>query len=700
MAGLRGDEDFEVRYQCTDCTPSSGMHIFSANDSEQVTADWLISGTGGENITWYWDPGYTQRVILGEDVRTEYVAFQSGKTLVFGLYGRVEKMDIKLKMGAKADLPSSKNNGTVYFAKDGDKNFGELYYDDENGNRVKVGGTSITSVEFCPEHQGVLDGIYWKHFLRVTNEDGTYIDSNILPRADFTSEGVMSFANSLDEIQQMPVGIKSFYPGILIGTAPAMDINHGYAIGMGDAAIFFGDDSTLFNKTGLIYSPEALVLAGGLESDAGIIMAMGFDESSMSPIFSVSPSDQGMGFAYHYGYFLTDSLGAEDDYIPAAFIEEITADSIHSTMFTGAFTGDLEGNAKTATSWYAPIILNDTEVKGGETAAITTAKWGAARNFSISDSAGTTGTSIDGSSEDGYTLVIPSTMTGFTSITSTNLLATNLGATGTPVMTSHFKEVYLHNPNNNNYMHKLTSNAGSATCDLQLPNTSGLLLSKPTTNTTVGDTNSPVYIAASGEATVCTTIAVDHGGTGLNTVAAGSLVYGNGINAMGTIAADAKGKLLGSNGASAAPIYLTPSLSFTTGTSNPKVKLTINGVDYETSTGIQAASSTNPGIVSVGTQTFNGAKTFSEAATFSKGLSSTTGTFSGQINAGADIKLKGNLKSDSSGTSFVTLTDTRATITSPALHLNGTILVLNSSTYGTSLPNTGLEEGRVFFLLT
>lgn len=486
--------------------------------------------------------------------------------------------------------------------------------------------------------------------------------------------------------------MKAFYPGIAYGTINESEEDNfftDYTFGVSMPG------ELLPNNMGMNHlSIDGPLLLARVNADFttmhGIVVGDGFiafGQQSGSDLTYWANIDEN-GFA-------TSSITTS-----ALIAEEITADSIHSTMFTGAFTGDLEGNAKTATSWYAPITLNGTEVKGGETAAITTAKWGAARNFSISDSAGTTGTSIDGSSEDGYTLVIPSTMTGFTSITSTNLLTTNLGATGTPVMTSHFKEVYLHNPNNNNYMHKLTSNAGSASCDLQLPNTSGLLLSKPTTNTAVGDTNSPVYIAASGEATVCTTIAVDHGGTGLNTVAAGSLVYGNGTNAMGTIAANAKGKLLGSNGTSAAPIYLTPSLSFTTGTSNPKVKLTINGVDYETSSGIQAASSTNPGIVSVGTQTFNGAKTFSEAATFSKGLSSTTGSFSGQINANADIKLKGNLKSDSSGTSFVTLTDTRATITSPALHLNGTILVLNSSTYGTDFPQTGLEEGRVFFLLT
>jgi hypothetical protein len=56
-------------------------------------------------------------------------------------------MDIKLKMGSKTSLPSTKNNGTVYFAKDGDKNFGELYYDDNNGARIKI-APKLSSVTF------------------------------------------------------------------------------------------------------------------------------------------------------------------------------------------------------------------------------------------------------------------------------------------------------------------------------------------------------------------------------------------------------------------------------------------------------------------------------------------------------------------------------------------------------------------------
>ena len=104
-------------------------------------------------------------------------------------------MDIKLKMGAKSDLPSSKNKGTVYFAKNGDKNFGELYYDDENENRIKVGGANISNIEFVPDPVMALDGVYADWVIRITNEDGSHIDSTLLPKANMGTAGVISPTN-------------------------------------------------------------------------------------------------------------------------------------------------------------------------------------------------------------------------------------------------------------------------------------------------------------------------------------------------------------------------------------------------------------------------------------------------------------------------------------------------------------------------
>ena len=686
MAGLRGDEDFEVRYQCNDCTPSSGMHIFSANTSEQVTEAWLIKGSNGEFIAWYWDPACTVPVILGEDVRTEYCVMQSGKTLVFGLYGKTQ-MDIKLKMGAKNSLPSAKDRGTVYFAKDGDKNFGELYYDDENGNRVKVGGSNISEAIFYQSKDIDANPLGVK--LNLSFEDGTILTTNEIPYADWNKPGLMSVAADINDVQFMPLGVKVFFPSIGIGVPE--DSTGGDSLIAG----YFGDSSI----TGWEDEPGKGVGLVGAESVGFMTFARDYFGIMNGSIGGVINSTQNY-FQLTDSYFHTPSLGAESNYIPTAYIEELHSTSINAAQFKGAFAGDLEGTARDAISWTNAILLNGTEVKGGETGAITTAKWGAERNISISSTAGTTGTIIDGSNEDGYTLIIPATMTDFTSITSTNLLATNLGAAGTPIGIAHFKETYFHNPNNNNYKHKLTSNAGSATCELQLPNTSGLLLSKPNATASVGDVNSPVYVALNGEVTACTTIAVDHGGTGAAALTTGGLLYGNNTSAVGTVNPTTKGRILVANGSNAAPIYASPTLSFTTGTNNPKVKMVINDATYESASGIQSATASNPGIVSTGTQTFAGAKTFNGAVTFGAGITSTTGTFSGQINANADIKIAAKIKSHSSGTSYITLTDSRATVTSPTLHLNGTTLVLNSSNYGTSLPTTGLEEGRVFFLLT
>ena len=57
---------------------------------------------------------------------------------------------------------------------------------------------------------------------------------------------------------------------------------------------------------------------------------------------------------------------------------------------------------------------------------ITTTNWGTSRTISISDTAGTTGTSVNGSTN--YSLIVPSTMTGFNSITSNKLITTTVSS--------------------------------------------------------------------------------------------------------------------------------------------------------------------------------------------------------------------------------------------------------------------------------
>jgi hypothetical protein len=65
--------------------------------------------------------------------------------------------------------------------------------------------------------------------------------------------------------------------------------------------------------------------------------------------------------------------------------------------------------------------------------------------------------------------------------------------------------------------------------------------------------------------------------------------------------------------------------------------------------------------------------------------------------------LTGQLKSSANTSySYMTLADTKITLKSSAIFLDGSKLLLNttsSNMYGTTLPTTGLEEGRVFFLL-
>ena len=84
-------------------------------------------------------------------------------------------------------------------------------------------------------------------------------------------------------------------------------------------------------------------------------------------------------------------------------------------------SGAFSGSAATLTTARS---INGTSFNGSSD--ITTSKWGTARILSISSTAGTTGTSINGSAN--ASLIVPSTMTGFSSITSTKLIATTVAS--------------------------------------------------------------------------------------------------------------------------------------------------------------------------------------------------------------------------------------------------------------------------------
>lgn len=661
---------------------SSGYYI-GEDPYYGVTNSWLVKGPNGEPLDWYWDANFTQPISLGDNIYGHHYD-EFGVTLFVAIYGK--RMDIKLKMGAKADLPSSKNNGTVYFAKDGNKNFGELYYDDKNGNRVKIGGSNITSTNFAftypdPTNMDIADSLC----LVIHMEDGSSIKSEKMTIADLYAPGLLTPT----DYQQMPFGIKSFFPGIQIGMGQSIN-DSTIKTGMITDGVLLDDSGTAGEQLAIIGSKSVLLIdelfGAGLvimnDDDSQVVAAMAGDKA-----MELTPNG-----------FWTDSLGAESDYIPIAFIESITANTITATAFTGLFTGNLSGNANTATQLLVGKNINGTLFDGS--ADITTESWGTARNVKISNQADA---SVDGLSVDGardIVLTIPSTMTNFVSITSTDLFGTNLGSKTSIWDTLHIENPIIYNPLDNSYFHKLVSKSNSTTGrTLNLPDSDGTLVF---ITSAIGDENSPAYVTASGQVQACTSIAVDHGGTGRDTLTAGSLLVGNGTSAVTLVTGDTKGKILSSNGSSSAPSYVSPSLSWTDGgASGPTLKLSINSAD--TTSTIPIASGTVSGVVSTGEQTFGGKKIFSGAIQGNSTLAITgTSTFTGQITA-ANMILTGQLKSSANTSySYMTLADTKITLKSSAIFLDGSKLLLNttsSNMYGTTLPTTGLEEGRVFFLL-
>ena len=110
-------------------------------------------------------------------------------------------------------------------------------------------------------------------------------------------------------------------------------------------------------------------------------------------------------------------ISATPDYTSRILEDAAGRLTINGVQFKGGMmTGSLKGNAETATALETARKINGTEFDGS--ADITTANWGTARTISISSTAGTTGTSVNGSKN--VSLIIPKTMTGFSSITSTN----------------------------------------------------------------------------------------------------------------------------------------------------------------------------------------------------------------------------------------------------------------------------------------
>ena len=96
--------------------------------------------------------------------------------------------NINLKMGG-ATLPTSTSAGTVYFAKTttyDNKNFGELYYDDSGGARVKI-APKLSSVTFNA-------GTATNPEFYINVEDGSKITAS-MPVAGESQWGVITTGN-------------------------------------------------------------------------------------------------------------------------------------------------------------------------------------------------------------------------------------------------------------------------------------------------------------------------------------------------------------------------------------------------------------------------------------------------------------------------------------------------------------------------
>ena len=397
---------------------------------------------------------------------------------------------------------------------------------------------------------------------------------------------------------------------------------------------------------------------------------------------------------------------AGDKTFVGSILPENTAAAIGASnqKWSNIYATNFIGNASTASKFESKVKINNTDFDGSYD--ITTDIWGTERNIAISGTASADavkGTNINGST--GYTLYIPDTMTGFTSITTTTLLPTNstdsaLGSTSQIWTNLYIKNPRIYNSDGSRYIQlqtDLTSTDNNKT--ITLPAETGELLYH-SSGTVVGGTNTPIYISASGAATECTTIDVPHGGTGVATIASNGIVIGKGTSAIATIAPVAKGSILVSNGTGAAPIYAAPSLTWSAGntTTAPTVSFNLNG--QPASVTIPFASGSATGLVNTTTQTFAGAKTFSGAITASSTLTAT-----GKITANGGAEIKDNLiatsiiSSTNTTKSSITLSNSAISMLSTKISLDGKLILTNDS-YGTSLPTSGMEEGQIFFLLT
>lgn len=396
---------------------------------------------------------------------------------------------------------------------------------------------------------------------------------------------------------------------------------------------------------------------------------------------------------------------AGDKTFIGSILPENTAAAIGAAnkKWTNIYATNFMGNASTASQFESKVKINNTEFDGSY--EITTDVWGTERNIAISGTASADavkGTNINGST--GYTLYIPDTMTGFTSITTTTLLPTNSTDSALGSATQIWTNLYVKNPriynSGGNHYIQLQTDLTSTDSDyvLTLPAATGELVYH-STGSAIGGAAVPVYVAGSGAVTECTTINVAHGGTGVATIENNGIMIGKGENAIATITPVAAGSILVSNGTNAAPKYAAPSLTWGAGNTTTAPTVSFNLNSQSTSVTIPFASSSATGLVNTTTQTFAGAKTFSGAMTASDTL-----TVTKKLTANGGAEIKNNLiatsiiSSTNTTKSSITLSNSAISMLSTKISLDGKLILTNDS-YGTSLPTSGMEEGQIFFLI-
>lgn len=250
---------------------------------------------------------------------------------------------------------------------------------------------------------------------------------------------------------------------------------------------------------------------------------------------------------------------------------------------------------------------------------------------------------------------------------------------------------------NGNYSHSIVSQAASSNKTMTIANDTGFLTYVPG-STAVGGTSAPIFANANGKLQVCTQVGVPNGGTGLSTLAAGYIPYGDGTSAMKSVPIGAKGAMLISDGTK--PTYVTPTLALGTSTSTAlSIKLVTNLGTSNATVALPEAQSTVAGIMTANAQTFVGAKTFSNLMTLSSGITVTgTSTFNSGMTVKNTIAMTaGSITHSSALTMSATNNLTLQAGSSANLSLKGGKLVLDSSMYGTGDPPTPTVEGQVYF---